>query len=100
VGARGQGGARLTDGARRSEGGGRAPRGLTGTKNGSLWAKSGGGGEHRARERGGGVWDGIGPAEEGEEFSFFFLFSLYFFLNSFSPLYKYSFMFPRCQNEI
>jgi hypothetical protein len=55
----------------------------------------------RARPRAeGGAWTGIGPAEEGEEFSFLFLFSLYFFLNSFSPLYKYSFMFPRCQNEI
>jgi hypothetical protein len=55
----------------------------------------------RGREREGGeAWAGIGLAEEGEEFSFFFLFSLFFFLNSFSPLYKYSFMFPRCQNEI
>jgi hypothetical protein len=33
-----------------------------------------------AREREGGeAWAGIGPAEEGEEFSFFFLFSLFLF---------------------
>jgi hypothetical protein len=30
-----------------------------------------------ARERG--AWAGIGPAEEGKEISFFFLFSLFFF---------------------
>jgi hypothetical protein len=59
------------------------------------WDKGG-----RGREREGDAWARIGPAERGEEFSFFFLFSLFFFLNSFTPLYKYLFMFPRCQNEI
>jgi hypothetical protein len=63
------------------------------------------GGSVGARGRGR-KWAGNGPAEEGEDFFFFFLFSLsflfslFFFLNSFSPLYKYLFMFPRCQNEI
>jgi hypothetical protein len=65
------------------------------------WATLGRERRGSAGEREGGeAWAGIGLAEEGEEFSFFFLFSLFFFLNSFSPLYKYSFMFPRCQNEI
>ena len=48
-------------------------------------------------------WGSRGPESaepRGGIFLFFFLFSLFFFLNSFSPLYKYSFMFPRCQNEI
>jgi hypothetical protein len=37
----------------------------------------------RGREREGGRrWAVIGPAEEGEDFSFFVLFSLFFFLNS------------------
>jgi hypothetical protein len=56
-------------------------------------------GGRRARERGERGPESAQP-RGGEEFSFFFLFSLFFFLNSFSPLYKYSFMFPRCQNEI
>jgi hypothetical protein len=48
------------------------------------WAEGG-------REREGVAWAGISSAERGD-FSFFFFFSLFFFLNSFSPLYKYSFM--------
>ena len=39
---------------------------------------------------------GIGPAEMGRSFPFYFFISLFFFLNPFSPLYKYSFIFPRC----
>jgi hypothetical protein len=58
---------------------------------GPYWAVSGGGGEcERERE-----WAKIGPAEEGGGFSFFFF--LPFLLNSFSLLYKYSFMLSRCQ---
>jgi hypothetical protein len=57
----------------------------------------------RAGERGREAWAGSSPAERGgEDFPFFlFLFIFYFlFLNPFSPLNKYSFIFPRCQNEI
>jgi hypothetical protein len=43
-------------------------------------------GPESAQSRGGGV--------------FLFSFLLLLFLNPFSPLYKYSFIFPRCQNEM
>jgi hypothetical protein len=60
-----------------------------------------GGGEERGREREGEKVGQNWPSRGGgEEFSFFFLFSLFFFLNSFSPLSKYSFMFSRCPKEI
>jgi hypothetical protein len=36
----------------------------------------------------------------GGYFSFFFFFSSFLFLNPFSPLYKYSFIFSRCKNEM
>jgi hypothetical protein len=52
------------------------------------------------REREGACGLELAQPRGGEEFSFSFLFSLFFFLNSFSPLSKYLFMFPRCQNEI
>jgi hypothetical protein len=47
-----------------------------------------------ARERGGKKRGPESAQPRGRSFLFFF------FLNSFSPLYKYSFMFLRCQNEI
>jgi hypothetical protein len=53
----------------------------------------------RARERG----EKHGPESaqpRGRDFPFSFFISLFFFLNSFSPSYKYLFMFPRCRNEI
>jgi hypothetical protein len=50
-----------------------------------------------ARER---AWAEIGPVERGEEVFLFFPFFSFLFLNPFSPLYKYSFIFSRCQNEI
>jgi hypothetical protein len=52
-----------------------------------------------AREREGGSMGQNRPSREGEEFSFLFFLS-FLFLNPFSPLYKYSFIFSRCQNEI
>jgi hypothetical protein len=82
--------------------GGRGRGASTGARGG--WAALGrerGEGEERGREREGEKVGQNWPSRGGgEEFSFFFLFSLFFFLNSFSPLSKYSFMFSRCPKEI
>jgi hypothetical protein len=56
-------------------------------------------GEHECEREGEKVGRNRPSRGGGEEFSFFFLFSLFFFLNSFSPLSKYSFMFSRRQNR-
>ena len=81
------------------EGGGTA-QAWASAEDGSHWAESGGGDE-RGREREGEKVGRNRPSRGGgEEFSFFLFFSIFFFLNSFSPLSKYSFMFSRCQNEI
>jgi hypothetical protein len=86
-------GARLTSGAERAAREGRARRGLART---GSWAEIGG---HR-RERGGSTGRNR-PSREGEEvFPFFSYFSYFLFPNPFSPLYKYSFTFSRCQNEM
>jgi hypothetical protein len=69
-------------------------KGLTG---GAHLLEGGGAG---SRERGGARGPESAQPRRGKDFSFFFLFSLFFLLNSFSSLYKYLFMFPRCQNEI
>jgi hypothetical protein len=73
------GGTHLSEEERTRESG--AERGLRegeGEKVGQNWASRGGGGY----------------------FLFLFIFSFLFSLIPFSPLYKYSFMLPRCQNEI
>jgi hypothetical protein len=67
-------------------------------EDGPRWAESGGGA--RAREGGGDGGSESAQPRRGRGIFLFFLFSLFFFLNSFSPVSKYSFMFSRCQNEI
>jgi hypothetical protein len=90
AGARERGGAWLASRAEWSAGeGGRARRGSARWWAG--WAEAGRGSEG---ER---AWAEIGPAERGVSF---FFFSSFLFSNSFSPLYKYSFIFSRCQNEM
>jgi hypothetical protein len=87
---------RLMSGAKRSAREGERSAGKR--AGGPEWSKSGGG-NVGAHERGK-VLSKIGLAERGEGFPFFSFFLFLLFLNSFSPLYKYSFIFPRCQNEI
>jgi hypothetical protein len=57
--------------------------------------------EGRGCERGGGVaaMGRCRPSREGRGGFPFFFFS-FLFPNPFSPLYKYSFIFSRCQNEM
>jgi hypothetical protein len=86
-------GARLTSGAERAAREGRARRGRR-----EMGRERGARARARERKKEGSTGRNR-PSREGGGFSFFFS-SSFLFLNPFSPLYKYSFIFSRCQNEI
>jgi hypothetical protein len=76
----------------------RGERGAGARTGGPEWVESGG-----ARARKGRRGKGLGRSRaswEGEEIFPFLFFSSFLFLNPISPLYKYSFIFSRCQNEM